>query len=109
MKNEDPDIAAKAKKATVLDQGPVSLYKEASELESKITQATCIFVAMQVGAHSEIQAETSAGAAVRTNLAATFATLDQAIKDVGGEAFECFPDEVAELRKLIAKPSEEQQ
>ena len=66
------------------------MYKEASELESKITQATCIFVAMQIGAHSEIKEETSAGAAARTNLAATFATLGQAIKDVGAKHLSVF-------------------
>ena len=38
MQNEDPDIAEKAKKVTVLDQGPVSSYKEASKLDNQIAQ-----------------------------------------------------------------------
>ena len=38
MQIEDPDIAEKAKKVTVLDQGPVSSYKEASKLDNQIAQ-----------------------------------------------------------------------
>ena len=103
MRNEDPTITEKAKNATVLDLGPVSVCKEASELDNKITQVICIYVALQIGAgHSDKKAETSQVA----TLAATFATLDQAIAEAGGEAFNCFPDEVAELRKSIANPSE---
>ena len=40
MQKEDPNIAQKAKKDAVLDQGPVSSYKEASKLDNKITQVT---------------------------------------------------------------------
>ena len=106
MENEDPEIEEKAKNATVatvFDQGPVSTYKEARELDNKIAQVVCIYVALQIGAgHSDKKAETSQVA----TLAATFATLDQAIAAAGGEAFNCFPDELAELRKSIANPSE---
>jgi len=38
MQIEDPFIAEKAKEVTVLDQGPVSSYKEASKLDNQIAQ-----------------------------------------------------------------------
>ena len=50
MHNEDPEIEEKAKNVTVFDQGPVSTYKEATEVDSKISQVICIYVVLQIGA-----------------------------------------------------------
>ena len=54
----------------------------------------CIYVALQIGAtHTVNKPQTD-------NLASAFATLDQAIKEAGGEVFDVFPDELAKLRKI---------
>ena len=102
MEKEDPNIAQKAKKDAVLDQGPVSSYKEASKLDNEITQLICVYVALQIGgSHSAAKPQTQA-------LASAFATLDKAIEDAGGEALKIFPDEVAKLRKEISNPGAEE-
>ena len=102
MQNEDPTIEEKAKNVTVFDQGPVSAYKEAMEVDSKISQVICIYVVLQIGASLSGK---NPDASQKSNLASTFATLDLAIAQVGGETLKiCFPEEVAKLRKMIADP-----
>ena len=62
----------------------------------------CIYVALQLGAGLSGK---KPDASQKTNLASTFATLDHAIAQAGGEALKnCFPEEVAKLRKTIADP-----
>ena len=54
----------------------------------------CIYVALQIGATHTVNKPQI------DNLASAFATLDQAIKEAGGEVFDVFPDELAKLRKI---------
>ena len=85
-----------------LTRGQFPPYKEAMEVDSKISQVICIYVVLQIGLSLSGK---NPDASQKSNLASTCATLDLAIAQVGGETLKiCFPEEVAKLRKIIADP-----
>ena len=77
---------------------------EARVIEGRLLQATCVYVAMTLGAHPDIASNCSDGAKQRGLLKTVVEELEGLPANVKEELEALFPDRWAELRQLSGMP-----